>query len=48
MATTKCLLYCTKAIKHYSVGYLMFNLDDLTLNPIKRFGHLTGRTWNDN
>ena len=33
MATTKCLLYCTKAIKHYSVGHLRFNLDDLTLNP---------------
>ena len=33
MATTKCLLYCTKAIKHYSVGHLIFNLDDLTLNP---------------
>lgn len=33
MATTKCLLYCTKSIKHYSVGHLIFNLDDLTLNP---------------
>ena len=33
MATTKCLLYCTKAIKHYSVGHLIFNSDDLTLNP---------------
>ena len=33
MATTKCLLYCTKSIKQYSVGHLIFNLDDLTLNP---------------
>lgn len=33
LAVTKCLLYCTKAIKHYRVGHLIFNYDDLTLNP---------------